>query len=107
MTPVTRPNLMSSHTRIPLSSGLILKSYEHGWIVCEERVYESGAKQGESYDYDAKFYPTVYSALQGAQERTLLRSEATTLEGLHETLRAFQTRLGDLFEVKVTARVGK
>jgi hypothetical protein len=93
--------------RIPLSSGLVLKSYEHGWIVCEERVYEKGAKAGEAYDHDAKFYPTVYSALQGAQERTLLRSEATTLEALHEALKRFQSHLGDIFEVKVTARVGR
>jgi hypothetical protein len=98
---------MTAFTRIPLSSGLVLKSYEHGWIVAEERTYATGAKVGQTYDHEPKYYAGIYSALQGAQEAALLRSEATTLEALHEALRRFQTGLGELFEVRVTAKVGR
>ena len=93
---------MTTFTRIKLSSGLVLRAYEHGWIVSEERTYATGARAGESYDIDLGYFSSLRSALEGLMEHTLRRSDSDACTKLTDAIRAFREEVSDLLRPKLT-----
>lgn len=101
-----RPVSTKSFTRIVLASGLLLKAYESGWIVGEEREYGPTAKNaGAKYDYDLGYYSSLRSALEGLMEHSVRQSDATSLHKLIGAIQAFRDEVSGLLAPSLTVRL--
>ena len=85
---------------LTFAHGLKLSSYENGWTISETRVYASGKRQGESYDYALGYHGTLPSALNGLLEHRLRRADAKSLARLADEVQAFRREVQDAFNVR-------
>jgi hypothetical protein len=90
-------------TRIALSGGLILRAYESGWIIAEERPKKDGGVR----EQDLGYYSSLYTALEGLTEHRLRRSNAESLHTLIEAIRGIRQELSDALAPKLELRVQK
>lgn len=88
--------LMTTYTRILLQDGLVLKAYETGWIVADERIYATGKRAGEKYDFDLGYFSTLRSALEGLMEHSVRRSGSESLTKLLDAIQAFREEVSHL-----------
>ena len=94
-------------TRLHLSDRLVLKGEPYCWTLCEQKVYQSGAKAGESYDYDIGYFPSLRTALARALDEYVKRADATDLVEVKAAIDAFSERLSEALQPTVNVKLNQ
>lgn len=78
-----------------------LRSDPNQWIVSSVKTYQSGKLEGEEYDARESYHGSFQAAVNELLSRSMMDSEATTLQELLNEMNRFRGEVLRLFGVKL------